>query len=57
MKNKSSFIYGENPAAVPVYAVVSMCSAAGDGGEVIKNGEKIEMKFNWFVIAGRIFGW
>lgn len=40
MKNKSSFIYGENPAAVPVYAVVSMCSAAGDGGEVIKNGEK-----------------
>lgn len=27
MKNKSSFIYGENPLNVPVYAVVNMCSS------------------------------
>lgn len=42
MKNKSSFIYGESPSDVPVYAVVSMCT--GDGrkeAEVVtqNNGE------------------
>ncbi|KAG5672685.1 hypothetical protein PVAND_002795 [Polypedilum vanderplanki] len=30
MKNKSSFIYGEDPNAVPIYAVVSMCSSDKD---------------------------
>lgn len=37
MKNKSSFIYGESPSAVPIYAVVSMCSTDGDFN--LKNGE------------------
>lgn len=37
MKNKTSFIYGESPdSAVPIYAVVNMCS--GDGDFNHKNG-------------------
>lgn len=37
MKNKSSFIYGENPSVVPIYAVVSMCG--GDSNSTVKNGK------------------
>jgi hypothetical protein len=36
MKNKTSFIYGENPNEVPIYAEVDMCS--GDGDFNYKNG-------------------
>ena len=36
MQNKSSFIYGENPSSVPIYAVVSMCSSDKDFN--FKNG-------------------
>lgn len=36
MENKSSFIYGENPSSVPIYAVVSMCSSDKDFN--FKNG-------------------
>jgi len=46
MKNKSSFIYGESPSVVPIYAVVSMCSADGDvnnkNGEIEKVATQIE---------------
>lgn len=38
MKNKSSFIHGENPNQVPIYAEVEMCS--GDSDFSYKNGKK-----------------
>lgn len=40
MKNKSSFIHGENLVNVPIYSVVSMCSSETDLS--YKNG-KFEM--------------
>jgi hypothetical protein len=48
MKNKTSFIYGENPSAVPIYAVVNMCSMDGDVNQ--KNGEWILVLFEFYVI-------
>lgn len=42
MKNKSSFIFGENPSKVPIYAVVSMCSGSGDNDFNHKNGEQLK---------------
>lgn len=38
MENKSSFIYGENPMNVPIYAVVNTCSS--DKEFNFKNGKK-----------------
>lgn len=43
MKNTTSFIYGETPTAVPIYAVVSMCS--NDKDFTFKNGKKINFNF------------
>lgn len=37
MKNQSSFIYGESPSEVPIYAVVSMC---GNEEEFPRNNGK-----------------
>lgn len=37
MNNESSFIYGETPSAVQVYAVVSLCSSEKDFK--LKNGK------------------
>lgn len=45
MKNQSSFIYGENPLTVPVYAVVNMCSNDKDFN--FKNGE---LKFEFLTV-------
>lgn len=36
MKNETSFIYGENPSEVPIYAVVNTCSNVEDLN--LKNG-------------------
>lgn len=38
MKNTTSFIYGEAPTSVPIYAVVTMCSNDKDFN--FKNGNK-----------------
>lgn len=43
MKNTTSFIYGETPTAVPIYAVVSMCSNDKDFN--FKNGNEKSIKF------------
>lgn len=46
MKNKSSFIYGERPSVVPIYAVVNMCASDGDSN--LKNGISIICHFQAF---------
>lgn len=40
MKNDTSFIFGENPTEVPIYAVVNMCSNVEDLS--FKNGNVCE---------------
>ena len=47
MKNTTSFIYGEAPTTVPIYAVVSMCSNDKDFN--FKNG-----KTNFIIIKNLI---
>lgn len=43
MKNTTSFIYGETPTTVPIYAVVSMCSNDKDFN--FKNGKQSSLNF------------
>lgn len=48
MKNKSSFIFGESPSAVPIYAVVSMCGSGSDSEPSPKHANEIEASSKFY---------
>lgn len=47
MKNKSSFIFGEKPSAVPIYAVVNMCGTDSEPTQKHVNEIEASNKFHY----------